>query len=268
MTLESPARDSHTALFDLEGRSAVVTGATGALGRAAAEVLATAGARVTLAGAANGELEALAHELDDGGGNVATIARRPRSEEDAAAIVAEALRAHGRLDFLVVASGMNVVHLIGEFAVEEWDAVIDANVRGPWLMCRAAAAPLIANGRGSVVLVSSTRGRLGHPAGYSAYVPSKHAVEGLTRTLACEWGPCGVRVNAIGPSVFRSALTAWMYREDEKATATREAMLARIPLGRLAEPSDLVGTLIFLLSDASSFITGQVIYVDGGYTAG
>jgi NAD(P)-dependent dehydrogenase (short-subunit alcohol dehydrogenase family) len=121
---------------------------------------------------------------------------------------------------------------------------------------------------GKVVLVSSTRGKLGHPAGYSAYCTSKAAIDGLTRTLACEWGRHNITVNAIAPTVFRSSLTAWMYAEEGEGAAVREAMLARIPLGRLGEPGDVVGPLLFLLSPASAFVTGQVLYVDGGYTAG
>lgn len=260
---------SPLSLFDLDGRSAIITGATGAFGKAAATALAAAGARVTLAAGTRDKLEALAHDIDDGSGNVTVVARRPEREEDAEAMVAEALRAHGRLDLLVAASGTNVVHPIGEFSVQEWQSVMDANVLGSWLIARAASRPLIEQGSGgSVVLVSSTRGKLGHPAGYSAYVPSKHAVEGLTRTLACEWGPHGIRVNAVAPTVFRSDLTAWMYADDEKGKATREGMLSRIPLGRLGEPSDFVGALVFLLSDAAAFVTGQILYVDGGYTAG
>jgi NAD(P)-dependent dehydrogenase (short-subunit alcohol dehydrogenase family) len=263
------AQRSPLALFDLEGRSALVTGATGAFGRAAAEALAAAGARVTLAAGDRERLETLAHDLGGGDGNVALVARRAATEQDAEAIVAEALRAHGRLDLVVTAAGTNVVHPIGEFPVAEWQSVMNANLLCSWLVARAASHPLLGQGTGgAVVFVSSTRGRLGHPAGYSAYVPSKHAIEGLTRTLACEWGPHGIRVNAIGPTVFRSELTAWMYADDERATATREGMLARIPLGRLGEPSDFVGALVFLCSDASAFVTGQVLYVDGGYTAG
>ena len=135
-------------------------------------------------------------------------------------------------------------------------------------MCKSAGKQMQAQGDGgSIILVSSTRGKLGHAGGYSAYSPSKGATDSLARNQAVEWGKDQIRVNAIGPTVFRSAVTAWMYEGTEKGTAVREGMLAHIPLGRLAEPEDFVGTVLFLLSDASKFLTGQIIYVDGGYVA-
>ncbi|WP_028813603.1 SDR family NAD(P)-dependent oxidoreductase [Streptomyces flavidovirens] len=253
--------------FTLDGRSIVITGATGALGSAAARALNALGARLTLAGGNAGKLDALAAELD-GPGPVETVRHRPDTPDDAEAILSAAVKTYGDVHGLLVASGMNHVAPITEMKVEDFDAVQSANVRGSWLMCQAAGRHMLGQGGGgSVVLVSSTRGRLGHPAGYSAYCPSKAAVDLLGRSLAAEWGSAGVRVNVLAPTVFRSELTAWMYEEDEKATATREAMLARIPLGRLAEPEDFAGALIYLLSDASSFVTGQVLYLDGGYTA-
>jgi NAD(P)-dependent dehydrogenase (short-subunit alcohol dehydrogenase family) len=255
-------------LFQLEGQSALITGATGALGSAAARGLAAAGAKLTLAAGNAAELAKLEAELKKSGAEVVCVTRRPESPQDAEAMVDAAVAAHGKLDLVLAASGMNFVAPITDMPVERFDEVMDANVRGTWLLCQAAGRQLIKQGTGgSVVLVSSTRGRLGHPAGYSAYCPSKAAIDLLTKTLAAEWGSKGIRVNAIAPTVFRSKLTAWMYENTEKGTATRTAMLSRIPLGRLAEPDDLVGSILFFFSPASQFCTGQILYLDGGYTA-
>jgi NAD(P)-dependent dehydrogenase (short-subunit alcohol dehydrogenase family) len=257
------------ALFDVSGRSAVITGATGALGSAAATALAAAGARLTIAAGKTDALEELGATLQASGTPVEMVARRPDSAEDAAAIADAAMRAHGRIDILLTAAGLNRTSPIVDFSVEDWDAVMDGNVRGSWLTCRAVGRHMIDQGEGGrVVLVSSTRGKLGHPAGYTAYCPSKAAIDGLTKALACEWGPSGITVNAIAPTVFRSALTAWMYEEEGRGQAVREQMLSRIPLGRLGEPADFIGPLMFLASPASKFVTGQIVYVDGGYTAG
>jgi NAD(P)-dependent dehydrogenase (short-subunit alcohol dehydrogenase family) len=252
--------------FDVSGRSVIVVGATGALGSAAARSLAEAGARLTLTGGnteALGELAAEVAPLTD----VVTVDRRPDSPGDATAIV-DAAAAHGDLWGVLVAAGMNHVQPITDMPVEDFERVMDANVRGSWLVCQAAGRRLLAQeSGGSVVLVSSTRGRLGHPAGYTAYCASKAAVDLLAKSLAAEWGASGIRVNALAPTVFRSELTSWMYADDERGTAVRTAMLSRIPLGRLAEPEDFAGALIYLLSDASAFLTGQVLYLDGGYTS-
>lgn len=258
-------------LFSVQGRSILITGATGSLGTVAARALAAAGARVTLAGGNSAAIGELVSELTDAGvdaANVATVIRRPDTPDDAAAIIAAAVDAFGGIDGMLVASGMNKVGLITDMDVETWESVMDANVRGSWLLCQAVGRVLLEQDRGgSVILVSSTRGKLGLASGYSAYCPSKAAVDLLAKTLAAEWGGAQIRVNAIAPTVFRSELTAWMFADDEKGRATREAMFARIPLKRFAEPDDFVGALLYMLSDASRFVTGQVLYLDGGYTA-
>ena len=262
-TLPRPAT-----VFDLTGRSAVVTGATGAFGEQAAYALAGAGAHVTLAGANDEKLRAVAQAIADAGRTVATVPRRPATEEDVDEIVASAAAAGGGLDIVVAGSGTNIPSPIVDQDPADWDTVMDANVRQSWLLCRAAGRVMIPQGRGGkVILMSSTRGALGL-ANYTAYCPSKAAVDLLTKALAVEWGPHGINVNAIAPTVFRSDLTAWMYAEEGNGPAVRENMLRRIPLGRLGEPTDFHGAVQLLASSASDFMTGSVVYLDGGYTAG
>ncbi len=256
------------ALFDITGRVAVVTGATGAFGALAAQVLAGAGAKLVLAAGKADELEKIAAQCRELGAEVATVNQRPDTEAQCASIV-EAADPLGGIDILVVASGMNDVVPATQMSPERFAAVMQANVTGSWLMARAAGTAMLAHGRGGkIVLTSSARGLLGHPAGYSAYCASKSAVDGITKALGCEWGSKNIVVNAIAPTVFRSALTAWMYGDDERATTVRTGFLARVPKGRLGEPEDLAGPLLFLVSDACNFYTGHILYADGGYTAG
>ena len=262
--LRNPAR-----LFDVRGKIAVVTGASGAFGALASRVLAAAGARLVLAAGNAAQLEATAQECRELGAEVAAAARRPNSEADCEAIMQAGVDRFGGLDILVVGSGLNDVSPIVDMDPKRFETVIQGNLTGAWLLCRSFGKRVIPQGRGGkVVLVSSARGKLGHPAGYTAYCASKAATDGLTKALGCEWGKYGITVNAIAPTVFRSPLTAWMFEDNEKATSTRNGMLARIPLGRLGEPEDLAGPLLFLASRASDFYTGHILYADGGYTAG
>ncbi|MEM9024432.1 MAG: SDR family oxidoreductase, partial [Bacteroidota bacterium] len=158
---------------------------------------------------------------------------------------------------------------IEEQPLDEWQSVMDANVRGPWLMAKAVGPWWIDNQvKGKMLLMSSVRGRHGNFSGYTGYCTSKGATDSLTRVLATEWAKHGITVNAIAPTVFRSSLTEWMWGDSELGHATRKRSLSRIPLGRLGEPEDLVGMALYLLSPASDFCTGQIMYVDGGYTAG
>jgi NAD(P)-dependent dehydrogenase (short-subunit alcohol dehydrogenase family) len=255
-----------TSLFDIAGRSALVTGATGALGYTAAHALVAAGAHVTLAGGNEKRLLEIQNELRSSGANVMAIAKRPDSEDACDAIVDTAVRTHGGLDILIVASGAAAVKPALEMDLETWDRVMDANVRQSWLICRSAGRVFIEQGRGGkIVLVSSVRGRFATTAGTSAYGTSKAATDMLTRSLGVEWGQHNINVNAIAPTVFRSDLTEWLF--EDSAAEKRNSLLARIPLGRLAEPDDHQGILLFLSSPASDFITGQVIYIDGGFSA-
>jgi NAD(P)-dependent dehydrogenase (short-subunit alcohol dehydrogenase family) len=256
-------------LFDVRGKTAIVTGASGAFGKVAAKTLAAAGANVLLAAGNATELKNIAAECEALGAKVATIAKRAASEADCSAIVDAAVKAFGGVDILVCAGGLNKVSKIVDQKPEDFLDVMDANVTQSWLMARAAGAQMLKQGRGGkVILTSSARGLLGHPAGYTAYCASKSAVDGITKALGCEWGETGITVNALGPTVFRSPLTAWMCEDTERAQTVRKGFLARVPKGRLGEPEDLAGPLLFLASKASDFYTGHILYADGGYTAG
>jgi NAD(P)-dependent dehydrogenase (short-subunit alcohol dehydrogenase family) len=265
----SEALRNPLSLFNVSGKVALITGASGAFGRACAISLAALGAKVVLASGSKAELDAVAAEVKEVGGEAATIVRRPDTLEDAEAMLKLGVDSFGRVDQLVIGSGTNKAGFIQDQSYEDWQMVMDANVRGPWLMAKAVGGYWIKEGiKGKAVLMSSTRGRHGNVSGYTAYCTSKGATDGLTHVLATEWAKHGITVNAIAPTTFHSKLTQWMWNDDEIGKATRTRTLSRIPLGRLGEPEDLVGMALYLLSPASSFCTGQVIYVDGGFTAG
>lgn len=264
MTIHDPLK-----MFDVKGKVALITGASGAFGMVAARVLAGAGCKLALAAGSQDALAEIAKECRDAGAEVLEINARPSDADACAAMVEQTANALGSLDILVVASGMNKVAMIDDMEPETFTSVMDANVTQSWLISQAATRQMKAQGRGGkIVLVSSARGLLGHPAGYTAYCASKAAVDGITKALGCELGPTGITVNAIAPTVFRSPLTSWMFEDTEKAKAVRSGFLARVPKGRLGEPEDLSGPLLFLASKASEFYTGHILYADGGYTAG
>lgn len=266
--LKNPA-----ALFDVRGRVAVVTGASGAFGALAAKVLAGAGTKLFISTGNAKELEKLSVECKALGADVDSLAIRTTNESNCGKIIDAAVARFGRVDILVVASGKNDVAKITDMTPDRFLDVMDANVTQSWLMSRSAARQMMKQGQegkpgGKIILTSSARGLLGHPAGYTAYCASKSAVDGITKALGCELGGNGITVNALGPTVFRSPLTEWMFADDERGKTVRAGFLTRVPKGRLGEPSDLAGPLLFLASRASDFYTGHVLYADGGYTAG
>lgn len=251
-------------LFDVTGKVALITGATGGFGRAVSIGLAQAGTKVMATGRSGETLKPLVDEIEKAGGVAAYSAGSPIEHGDVKRIVKDTVDTFGGIDILITAAGVNKPGPITEQPLEEWEMIMDANVKGTWLFCKEAGKVMIDQGRGGkVILVSSTRGMLGM-ANYAAYSPSKGAVSLMAKSLGCEWGPHKINVNAIAPTVFRTALTQWMFDDD----AFYKNFLRRIPIGRLGEPEDFIGTVIFLSSRASDFMTGAILYVDGGYTAG
>lgn len=233
----------------LDGKTALVTGASRGIGRAIALELARAGAEITL-GYHRGREEAEAVAAEAGGRAVQADVSDP---EQARRLVEEA----GDLDILVNNAGLTRDGLIARMADDDWRTVIDTNLGGTFFTARAAARGMMRRRSGSIVNVTSIVALHGN-AGQTNYAASKAGIVGLTKSLARELGPRGVRANAIAPGYVRSRLT------DELPDELRQTMLDSTPLGRLGEPGDVAGAVRFLCSDAAAFITGEVLLVDGG----
>ncbi|CAN0537243.1 unnamed protein product [Laminaria digitata] len=261
----------HISRFDLTGKSALVVGAAGTFGRAGAFALGEAGCSVTVADLDETKIGAVAADLAAVNIPAHAVALWPDSEANAAAIVQAAVDAHGRLDVVFIALGTNDVGFVEDQSEDGWRKVMDANLDSYWRTCQAAGRQFARQPAGrdryKITVASSTRGKLGHASGYAAYCASKAGLDGMVRALAGEWGPKNVNINAMGPTVFRSPVSEWMFDEDGPGKAVRENMLDRIPIGRLGDVDDLMGGLVYLSAPASDFMTGQTLYIDGGYTA-
>jgi gluconate 5-dehydrogenase len=251
-------------LFDLHGRTVFVAGGTGAIGAEMARAVSAYGARVAVAGRSEAASARIAAELVEAGGEATSVALDVLDEESVAAAVAAAEAWLGPVDGLINAAGTHIEQPAEALTLEAWDTVLDVNLRGAFILSQAVARSMIANGRpGSHVHVTSVRSNLGIRRGYAAYCASKGGLGILIKQLASEWARYGVRVNGIAPTFTRTPLVE-DYLSDPEFYA---ALVARIPLGRVCETFDLAGIAVFLTADASAFITGQNVYVDGGVTA-
>jgi len=239
-----------------------VVGGAGGIGHAQALGLADAGADVIVASRKLEHLKPVADEIQARGRKSLAVAVEVTDEKSVAAMVNSVLKAFPHIDVLVNAHGLAIRHPADSFPIDEWQKVMDINTRGTFLTCQAVGRVMIKQRSGKIVNLSSVRGRYGLPTDYAAYCPSKGAVDTLTRTLACEWAKYNVLVNAIAPTVVETELTRPALADPEFANR----MKARIPLGRWAMPEELVGATIFFASKASDFITGQILYIDGGVT--
>jgi len=248
------------AKFSLDDKTALITGASRGIGRAIAQALSAAGAHVLLTGRDADALAESRDQIEQAGGS-AKIMTLDVADPDSITACFENFP--GRIDILVNNAGTEEVRPSLEVDVMLWDRLLDVNLRGSFFCAQAAARRMAQLGQGGAILnLCSLTSAVGIPTAVP-YGASKAGLLGMTHALAAEWAPLGIRVNAIGPGYFRTALTDAFYAD----AAWEARMLARIPLGRFGKMEDLAGAAIFLCSDAAAYVTGQVIYVDGGILA-
>ncbi len=249
-------------LFGLDGRVALVTGASSGLGDRFARALHAAGATVVVTARRADRLEELAASLGD---RVVVCPADLTDAEARAAVVAEATAVTGALDVLVNNAGYGVPTAAEDETLDQFDRTMDVNVTAVFHLCQLAGRPMLAQGRGSIVNIASIFGMVGSaPLKEVTYCVSKGAVISMTQQLGCEWGRKGVRVNAIAPGFFPSEMTQESMFDAE---AGRSFIERTTPMGRPGELHELDGAVVFLASDASSYVTGHVLAVDGGWLA-
>lgn len=255
----------YSSMFRLDGKVAILPGGYGGIGAALAAGLAQFGADVVVAGRNEDKAKSVAAEIgQETGRQTLGMGVDVVDPESVNRLVGDVMDRFGRIDVLVNLPGRNIEAPAEHFPLEQWKQIMEINVTGTFIPSQAVGRVMIAQKSGSIINFSSVRGQLAlRGRGYGAYTPAKAAVNNLTRQLAAEWAPHDVRVNAIAPTFIETQQVAHMLAEP----AFRKSLVDRIPLGRIGQPSDLVGVTVFLASAASSFITGQIILVDGGLTA-
>lgn len=252
-------------LFDVQGKVALITGATGALGKAICIGYGLAGMKVFVTGRSESKCQSLCEELKVMGIAAAYSIGDPAVEEDVVKVVNDCVSTFGEINVLYTAAGYNNPQPIVDQELTEWKKIMDSDVQGTWLFCKYAGKQMIAQGKGGkVIMVSSARSKMGM-ANYTGYCTAKAGIDLMAQSLACEWtAKYKINVNTINPTVFRSDLTEWMF---DPESAVYNNFLKRLPVGRLGEPEDFVGPSIFLASSASDFMTGANVATEGGYWA-
>ncbi len=251
-------------IFKLDGKIAVVTGGAGGIGEALALGLGYHGATVVVSSRNQQAIDAVAEKITKETGNEAIgVASDVTDEASLKNLVDTVIEKYGRIDILVNAMGMNIKREAFDYPLEDWDKLFDVNVRGTMAACKAVGKVMRDQKSGAIVNLSSVRGIRGYTGGNTGYCATKGAVELITKALALEWASSGIRVNALGPALVITPGTKHI-AEDPKLAAK---YAAAVPMGRIGMPEDMVGAVVYLCSDAASFVSGQTIYVDGGLTA-
>jgi len=248
--------------FSLAGKKALVTGASGGIGRALALGLAEAGGHVILAGRNKAELVSVAGEFHTDWIEPTVLQLDVTAFEISAQIMEKCCHKMGGLDILVNNAGYECVADSLKVTPDLWDSILDTNLKGAFFIAQTAAKAMLAGNGGSIVNVCSLSSSVGIPTAVP-YTSSKSGLLGMTRALSSEWASKGIRVNAIAPGYFRTAMTDAFFQN----TVWAEAMLTKIPLGRFGQVEDLIGAVVFFCSSAAGYITGQMLTIDGGYLA-
>ncbi len=247
----------------LDGKVAIVTGASRGLGRGMTLGLAEAGADIVAVGRSPEGLEGVVGEVRALGRQCLLVRADVSRREDVEGMVEEALRAFGRIDILVNNAGVTHRQASEDYPLKEWERVLAINLTGTFLCCQEVGRVMIRQRRGKIINIASLLSAIGVPT-IPAYAASKGGVVQLTKVLAVEWAKYNIQVNAIGPGYFRTDLTEPLFQDPQR----RERITSRIPMGRWGTPEDLKGAVVFLASEASDYVTGQVLFVDGGWLAG
>ena len=249
--------------FDLTGRVAIVTGASRGLGQTFARALARAGADLVITSRSIERLRSFQDEIEREGRRAVGLELDVRNEGSIRRMADAAQEAFGRIDVLVNNAGCNVRKRAAEVTWEDWNLVLDTNLRGAFFAAQAVALHMIPRGAGRIINIGSVTSVFGY-AGLAPYGASRGGIRQLTMSLADDWGPHGITVNCLAPGWFRTAQNAVMYEDTEWLSY----LVDRIPLKRPGAPEDLEGAVVFLASDASAYITGQTLLVDGGISTG